>query len=645
MWKIREIQDKVTNVVMNYTEVESKVREATNDDQWGPHGSMMNEIAKYTYTYENFPEVMGMLWKRMLHEKKYWRRTYKCLLLLSYLIRNGSERVVSSARDHIYDMRQLESYQHVDEFGKDQGLNIRHKVKEVLEIIQDDVRLRDERKRAKGNRDKYIGMSSDVIEDSFYSDRYNREPNQSPNMDSYGGGGSRYNNADDFNRKNPFQQIKETIDNIRPGKRDYSEYNKPQRANTYHDEPENGVEAGEDEYHRAEDDGDDDTFKYKPSSTSSLQDIQTDKIEKPVTKSPTRKIDLGAAANLANQTPVVTKPVQTNNADFADFQSMSNAQQPPAAASAMDELADILTTPLPAPSLVPLNSLSSSTANQVDLFGDFNSPAPTIQTQQPTTTNNDFANFESFDSISPASSSNNNNFGNFGSLSSMSAPQNTSNFNQTNPMQSNTMQFPQQNMMMSQQNMMNQQNLMMTSQPGMMNQQNMGMNGNMMSSNQGMMQNQSMMKPQQNMNTPMSNNKKTMWANTGGVDISLDSLTPGASREKAPLPSMNQLSHTQPAYGMTNTAPIGMAPQQYNMQTGNNMMPLQTGMNNMNLGNSPMRMQGNAGMRPNTGMQMPNMGMQMGMTQQQQMGFRMNMQPMASSNMNMNQNFAQFKAS
>lgn len=35
-----------TNVVMNYSEVESKVREATNDDPWGPSGQMMSEISK-----------------------------------------------------------------------------------------------------------------------------------------------------------------------------------------------------------------------------------------------------------------------------------------------------------------------------------------------------------------------------------------------------------------------------------------------------------------------------------------------------------------------------------------------------------------------------------------------------------------------
>lgn len=63
---------------MNYTEIEGKVREATNDDPWGPTGPVMQELAHATFTYEHFPEVMSMLWKRMLQENKNnWRRTYK----------------------------------------------------------------------------------------------------------------------------------------------------------------------------------------------------------------------------------------------------------------------------------------------------------------------------------------------------------------------------------------------------------------------------------------------------------------------------------------------------------------------------------------------------------------------------------------
>ncbi|XP_056141049.1 clathrin interactor 1-like isoform X2 [Lampris incognitus] len=164
MWKVRELVDKATNVVMNYSEIESKVREATNDDPWGPSGQLMGEIAKSTFMYEQFPEVMNMLWTRMLKDnKKNWRRVYKALLLLAYLIRNGSERVVTSAREHIYDLRSLENYHFIDENGKDQGINVRQKVKEMVEFVQDDDRLREERKKAKKNKDKYIGVSSDSM--------------------------------------------------------------------------------------------------------------------------------------------------------------------------------------------------------------------------------------------------------------------------------------------------------------------------------------------------------------------------------------------------------------------------------------------------------------------------------------------------
>jgi hypothetical protein len=79
-----------TNVVMNYTEIEGKVREATNDEAWGPTGPLMQELAHATFTYEHFPEVMSMLWKRMLQENKSnWRRTYKVSLKIFRFLYNN----------------------------------------------------------------------------------------------------------------------------------------------------------------------------------------------------------------------------------------------------------------------------------------------------------------------------------------------------------------------------------------------------------------------------------------------------------------------------------------------------------------------------------------------------------------------------
>ncbi|CAF1564692.1 unnamed protein product [Adineta ricciae] len=172
-YKVRELFDKATNIVMNYTETEAKVVEATNDESWGPSGKLLQELSQLSYSYEHYTELMGMLWKRCFgQDKKLWRRTYKSLLVLTYLIRNGSDKVVTSAREHLYDLKSLESFSYHDEQGKDQGINVRHKVKEIVEFIQDDDRLRDERKKAKVNRDKYVGVGSDTSS-SRYGDRWN----------------------------------------------------------------------------------------------------------------------------------------------------------------------------------------------------------------------------------------------------------------------------------------------------------------------------------------------------------------------------------------------------------------------------------------------------------------------------------------
>lgn len=223
MWKVREMVDKATNLVMNYTETEAKVRDATNDDPWGPSGVQMQEVAAFTFTYEQFPEAMGMLWKRMLQDNRSnWRRTYKSLLLLDYLLKNGSERVVTSAREHIYDLRSLENYSFVDENGKDQGINIRHKVTDMIEFIQDDDRLREERKKAKKNKDKYVGMSNSSMGyksggggfDSHWKDRW---PSGSGGGRATGGGFKDLSDEEDTYRRSPDIDVPEFKDDEENG--------------------------------------------------------------------------------------------------------------------------------------------------------------------------------------------------------------------------------------------------------------------------------------------------------------------------------------------------------------------------------------------------------------------------------------------
>ncbi|VDI67857.1 Hypothetical predicted protein [Mytilus galloprovincialis] len=282
MWKIRELTDKVTNVVMNYSEVETKVREATNDDAWGPHGSLMNEIARFTFTYEHFPEVVGMLWKRMLQDnKKNWRRTYKSLLLLNYLIRNGSERVVTSSREHLYDLRGLENYTFTDEHGKDQGINVRQKVKDLIDFIQDDERLREERRKAKKNKDKFVGLSGESSGDFRYSDRYEEKPkrkDQDGSMDE----------IDDFDtgRKSITEEAVDKVKGL---------WNKVQGRHG----PDDIVDYSDDMDNRYDDGNKSDRLDFKDEEEyTSIERSHTTHTEKIVRRSQSaKKLDLGAAAS------------------------------------------------------------------------------------------------------------------------------------------------------------------------------------------------------------------------------------------------------------------------------------------------------------------------------------------------------------
>lgn len=150
--KMIELKNKANNVAQNYTPMEIKVREATDGDEaWGPHGTLMADIAKASFDPVLCQEILRMLWKRILknsHDGKNWRRIYKGLLVLIHILRNGSVQCVESGRDHMIDLQLLDKFVYVDEKGKDQGINVRTKAKEIATLLPDDERLRDERKKA-----------------------------------------------------------------------------------------------------------------------------------------------------------------------------------------------------------------------------------------------------------------------------------------------------------------------------------------------------------------------------------------------------------------------------------------------------------------------------------------------------------------
>lgn len=122
---------------------------------------------------------MEILDKRLNDKGKNWRHVFKVrvpfpvplrsianvqsllqsLTLLDYCLHAGSENVVIYFRDNIYVIKTLKEFQYVDEYGKDQGANVRQKAKDITNLLSDDTRLREERRARAHMRDRMTSRS------------------------------------------------------------------------------------------------------------------------------------------------------------------------------------------------------------------------------------------------------------------------------------------------------------------------------------------------------------------------------------------------------------------------------------------------------------------------------------------------------
>lgn len=581
--------DKATNVVMNYSEIESKVREATNDDPWGPSGQLMGEIAKATFMYEQFPELMNMLWSRMLKDnKKNWRRVYKSLLLLAYLIRNGSERVVTSAREHIYDLRSLENYHFVDEHGKDQGINIRQKVKELVEFAQDDDRLREERKKAKKNKDKYVGVSSDSVGGFRYSERYDPEPK------------SKWDEEWDKNKSAfPFSdklgelsdKIGSTIDDTISKFRRKDREDSPERCSDSDEEK----KARRGRSPKGEFKDEEETVTTKHIHITQATETTTTRHKR--TANPSKTIDLGAAAHYTGD-----KASPDQNASTHTPQSSVKTSVPSSKSSG--DLVDLF------------DGTSQSAGGSADLFGgfaDFGSAAASGSFPSQVTAasgNGDFGDWSAFNQApsGPVASS-----GEFFGSASQPAVELVSGSQSAlgpPPAASNSSDLF---------------DLMGSSQATMTSSQSM--NFSMMSTNTvglGLPMSRS-----QNTDMVQKSVSKTLpstWSDPS-VNISLDNLLPGMQPSKPQQPSLNTMIQQQ-----NMQQPMNVMTQSFgavNLSSPSNMLPVRPQTNTLiggpmpmsmpnvvtgpmgmaPLGNTPMMNQSMMGMNMNIGMSAAGMGL------------------------------------
>ena len=98
-------------------------------------------------------EIMPMIYKRFTEKSaEEWRQIYKALQLMEFLVKHGSERVIDDARSHLSLLKMLRQFHYIDQNGKDQGINVRNRSKELTDLLSDVEKIRTERKKARATK-------------------------------------------------------------------------------------------------------------------------------------------------------------------------------------------------------------------------------------------------------------------------------------------------------------------------------------------------------------------------------------------------------------------------------------------------------------------------------------------------------------
>lgn len=168
--KSREVQYAVTRK----SPAQKAFLEATNDEKWGPSSSQMLEVANYANSYKEWDEIKTLFFGLFQNEgKKHVRMLKKGLLLLEYLITNGSANMRNESRMFMGDIQSFVYLQSgaTGEQGAVEAV-IRKKAQDILNLINDNELYQMEREKAQKLKNSLTSVTNDGFGSSYESSTY-----------------------------------------------------------------------------------------------------------------------------------------------------------------------------------------------------------------------------------------------------------------------------------------------------------------------------------------------------------------------------------------------------------------------------------------------------------------------------------------
>eukprot|EP00252_Welwitschia_mirabilis_P022708 TRINITY_DN622_c0_g1_i1.p1 TRINITY_DN622_c0_g1~~TRINITY_DN622_c0_g1_i1.p1 ORF type:complete len:851 (+),score=223.18 TRINITY_DN622_c0_g1_i1:431-2983(+) len=410
---VRDLKREVNKKVLKVPSIEQKVLDITSNEPWGPHGSIMADIAQATRNYHEYQMIMGVLWKRLNDTGKNWRHVYKALTVLEYLVGHGSERVIDDLREHAYQISTLKDFQYIDSRGKDQGQNVRKKSHALVTLLNDKERIREARQKAAANKDKYRSAassggyyrSSPYGGDQFDDDRYgygsryggrddernvygrdrdwdrDRYRDREDERNSYGrdngerysygrDSGERYGRDGDHYRDDEFGGERDHDEGRHGSRRGENAYDDSERRRN------SDYSTSEDRYERKQAGG----MEAPPSYEEAVNDsVHPDERDRPSIQGTVNATSQAAVKSPPQDASAFSENATTSKAqpleEFDDFDPRNSFAAAATSAPFSNSENDLFASPpemlaLPAPSTVPPQTSVSETNLTADLFGN-----------------------------------------------------------------------------------------------------------------------------------------------------------------------------------------------------------------------------------------------------------------------------------
>jgi hypothetical protein len=173
---LRALKRAAKEGVMTYTDTELRVRAATNNDRTPTSTRDLEEIARSTYDYSEYPKLFSMIWKR-LTDLEQPMHVNKALILIDYLVRTGADRFVQDVKLREVDVSRLFAYGRYQE-GDNIAVceSVRNKAKALHALVTNEKALGEARKVAEKIKDvKNTHISSESYREDRNYDRDDRD--------------------------------------------------------------------------------------------------------------------------------------------------------------------------------------------------------------------------------------------------------------------------------------------------------------------------------------------------------------------------------------------------------------------------------------------------------------------------------------